>query len=136
MAAKTLNHTLLELRRLAPARHRRMQRPTEAAALLAQLISGCHTVAVEERSGGIAFRLQSAGSEGQAFALTCVLHHPPGARELTIAEQAVALLLCEGRTLAQIAQQRDVSTNKSQVRQIFRKLEVESRVALVRRMCP
>jgi len=33
---------------------------------------------------------------------------------------------------------RGVSTNtvKSQVRQIFRKLNVESRVALVRKLCP
>jgi DNA-binding NarL/FixJ family response regulator len=50
----------------------------------------------------------------------------------------VAELLCEGRTLAQIAHLRGVSINtiKSQVRQVFRKLEVDSRVALVRRLCP
>ena len=29
-----------------------------------------------------------------------------------------------------------VNTVKSQVRQIFRKLDVDSRVALVRRLCP
>jgi DNA-binding CsgD family transcriptional regulator len=57
---------------------------------------------------------------------------------LTGAELAVTELLCDGRTLAQIARLRGVSINtvKSQVRQIFRKLNVESRVALVRRLCP
>jgi DNA-binding NarL/FixJ family response regulator len=66
-----------------------------------------------------------------------VLHHA-SAPKLTGAEQAVAEQLCEGRTLAQIAHLRGVSTNtvKSQVRQIFRKLDVESRVALVRKLCP
>ena len=51
---------------------------------------------------------------------------------------SVAELLCEGHTLAQIADARGVSPNtvKSQVRQVFRKLNVDSRVALVRRMCP
>ncbi len=46
--------------------------------------------------------------------------------------------LCEGRTLAQIAGLRGVTVNtvKSQVRQIFRKLDVDTRVALVRRLCP
>jgi DNA-binding NarL/FixJ family response regulator len=50
----------------------------------------------------------------------------------------VAEQLCEGRTIAQIASHRGVSANtvKSQVRQIFRKLNVESRVALVRMLCP
>jgi len=50
----------------------------------------------------------------------------------------VAQQLCDGRTLAQIARLRGVSVNtiKSQVRQIFRKLDVETRVGLVRRLCP
>jgi len=50
----------------------------------------------------------------------------------------VAGQLCEGRTLAQIATLRGVTVNtiKSQVRQIFRKLDVDTRVALVRRLCP
>ena len=54
------------------------------------------------------------------------------------AEAAVAECLCEGRTLAQVARLRGVSVNtiKSQVRHIFRKLEVDSRVALVRRLSP
>jgi DNA-binding CsgD family transcriptional regulator len=57
---------------------------------------------------------------------------------LTPSERAVAQQLCDGRTLAQIARLRGVSVNtiKSQVRQIFRKLDVETRVGLVRRLCP
>ena len=51
-------------------------------------------------------------------------------------ERDVADGLCEGRTLAQIASLRGVTINtvKSQVRQIFRKLDVDSRVALLRRL--
>lgn len=50
----------------------------------------------------------------------------------------MAELLCEGYSLARIAHERGVSANtvKTQVRQIFRKLNVDSRVALVRRWCP
>jgi DNA-binding NarL/FixJ family response regulator len=94
-------------------------------------------VAVEERAGGVAIRLQGITETAAAFSITCVLHHPAGASELTTAEQAVAEHLCEGRTLAQIAHLRGVSANtvKSQVRQIFRKLNVYSRVALLRRLC-
>jgi DNA-binding CsgD family transcriptional regulator len=57
---------------------------------------------------------------------------------LTAVEAAVADHLCEGRTLAQIARLRGVSVNtiKSQVGQIFRKLRVDSRVALARRLGP
>jgi DNA-binding CsgD family transcriptional regulator len=98
----------------------------------------CRTVAIEERGGGSAIRLQGTTESGAAFSITCVLHHTPGALGLTTAEHEVAGYLCEGRTLAQIAQLRGVSANtvKSQVRQIFRKLNVYSRVALVRRLCP
>jgi DNA-binding NarL/FixJ family response regulator len=93
---------------------------------------------VEERVSGLAFRLQGATEVGAAFTMTCVLHLPANAKVLTAAEQAVADFLCEGRTLAQIARLRGVSPNtiKSQVRQLFRKLNVDSRVALVRRLCP
>ena len=58
--------------------------------------------------------------------------------KLSRAEDEVAQQLCEGRTLAQIATRRGVSVNtiKTQVRQIFRKLDVNSRVALVRRLHP
>ena len=38
------------------------------------------------------------------FSLTCVLHHADAGTQLTAAEHAVAEQLCEGRTLAQIAQ--------------------------------
>jgi DNA-binding NarL/FixJ family response regulator len=69
--------------------------------------------------------------------LTCVIHEEDPL-PLTSSERAVAQQLCDGRTLAQIGRLRGVSINtvKSQVRQIFRKLDVETRVALVRRLCP
>ena len=83
-------------------------------------------------------RLRGATEAGDEFELTCVVHDPRSARRLTEAERSVAELLCEGKTLAQVAHLRGVSPNtvKTQVRQIFRKLNVESRVALVRRLCP
>jgi DNA-binding NarL/FixJ family response regulator len=137
--AKNLTESLSELRRLGSARFRRA-RIVEVAPLISRLLAVAHTVAIEERVGGITFRLHSpvsVGGEGPAFRLTCVLHQED-THELTAAEQAVAEHLCEGRTLAQIAHLRGVSTNtvKSQVRQIFRKLDIESRVALARRLCP
>jgi len=109
----------------------------EAVQLIARLLSTCKTVHIEERAGGIAFRMQGA-TERDEFSITCLLHHAGAAPTLTTAEQAVAEQLCEGRTLAQIARMRGVSTNtvKSQVRQIFRKLNVDSRVSLVRNLCP
>jgi DNA-binding CsgD family transcriptional regulator len=68
----------------------------------------------------------------------CILHRPADDGVLTAAEKAVGDLLCEGQTLAQVARLRGVSLNtvKSQVRQIFRKLNVDSRVALVRLLSP
>jgi DNA-binding CsgD family transcriptional regulator len=50
----------------------------------------------------------------------------------------VVELLCDGRTRREIAVLRGVSVNtvKSQIRQIFRKLDVDTRVALVRHWCP
>jgi DNA-binding NarL/FixJ family response regulator len=133
--ARTVHQALSELRRAGAARLRRAK-DTEVAPLIARLLASARTIAIEERAGGIAFRLQAANG-GPEFLLTCVLHHPPRVT-LTGAEQAVTELLCEGRTLAQISHLRGVSTNtvKSQVRQIFRKLNVETRVALVRRLCP
>jgi len=109
----------------------------DAAPLIARLLGNCKTLAVEDRANGVAFRLQGT-ADSTSFAITCVLHSPAGETLLTSAEQKVAELLCEGRTLGQIAHLRGVSTNtvKSQVRQVFRKLNVESRVALVRRLCP
>jgi DNA-binding NarL/FixJ family response regulator len=138
--ARTLSQSLLELRRLGSVRYRRT-RIFEVAHLLARLLASARTVAIDQRPGGTAFRLQSvelqAGDGKPIFTFTCLLHDER-AVELTGAEQSVAGHLCEGRTLAQIAHLRGVSVNtvKSQVRQIFRKLDVESRVALVRRLCP
>jgi DNA-binding CsgD family transcriptional regulator len=105
--------------------------------MIVRLLAAGTTAHIEERAGGIAFRIEGA-TEKSDFSITCLLHHAGGARQLTIAEQAVAEQLCEGHTLAQIARLRGVSTNtvKSQVRQIFRKLNVESRVALVRKLSP
>jgi DNA-binding NarL/FixJ family response regulator len=139
-SARPLNPSLIELRRLGSARMRRA-RVVEVAHLITRLLAASRTVAIEERVGGTAFRLQSletrAGGDAPVFTLTCLLHETR-ATGLTGAEQAVADHLCDGRTLAQIAHLRGVSTNtvKSQVRQIFRKLNVESRVAMVRRLCP
>ena len=137
MAAKTLTQTLAELRACGGSRLRRSVRTPDAAPLIVRLLGACRTLAVEERAHGLVFRLQGTDSAA-AFKLTCVLHLPASATVLTAAEQAVADLLCEGRTLAQIANLRGVSPNtvKSQVRQIFRKLNVESRVALVRVLTP
>jgi DNA-binding CsgD family transcriptional regulator len=134
---KTLNQILAELRACGSTRLRRSARLPDAAPLIARLLGDCRTLAVEERTHGLAFRLQGATESAANFAMTCVLHLPATV-VLTAAEQAVAEFLCEGRTLAQIARLRGVSPNtiKSQVRQVFRKLNVDSRVALVRRMCP
>jgi DNA-binding NarL/FixJ family response regulator len=135
---KTLTQVLSELRSCGNTRLRRSARIPDAAPLIARVLGVCRTLAVEERVHGIAYRLQGTTDSGTAFTVTCVLHLPGGARVLTTAEQAVAEFLCEGRTLAQIARLRGVSPNtiKSQVRQVFRKLNVDSRVALVRKLCP
>jgi DNA-binding CsgD family transcriptional regulator len=138
MAAKTPTQILAELRSCGSTRLRRSERIADAAPLIARLIGLCKTLAVEERAHGLAFRLQGATDSAAALTITCVLHSPAGAEVLTSAERAVADFLCDGRTLAQIARLRGVSPNtvKSQVRQIFRKLNVESRVALVRLLGP
>jgi DNA-binding NarL/FixJ family response regulator len=134
-APDTLSMTLAELRRLGRARQRRA-RALEVAAPIARLIAACRTVAVEERAAGTVFRLTGETEHHIAFSITCTVHAAPSSR-LTAAESAVIELLCEGRTRAQIARVRGVSENtvKSQIRQIFRKLNVDSRVALVRRWC-
>ena len=138
MAGKTLTQILAELRSCGSARQRRSARIPDAAPLIARLVGACRTLAVEERVSGLAFRLQGNADSAAAFTISCVLHSPAGGEVLTTAEKAVADFLCEGRTLAQIARLRGVSPNtiKSQVRQIFRKLNVESRVALVRLLSP
>jgi len=134
--AKTLHQVLMELRAMGNAPFRRSARFPEAVPLIARLLGPCKTLHIENRAGGIAFRIQGV-TEKDGFSITCLLHHASAARILTTAEQAVAEQLCEGRTLAQIARLRGVSSNtiKSQVRQIFRKLDVDSRVALVRKWC-
>ena len=131
MAHRSLSEILAELRRCVPAR--RPARWVDPVVPLSRLIALCRPVAVEERHGGVVFRFEA----DDAVRLTCVLHHGSPA-PLSAAEAAVAELLCECRTLAQIARLRGVSVNtiKSQVRQVFRKLEVDSRVALVRRLAP
>ena len=137
VAAATLTHTLTELRRLVRG-SRRSARIPEVAPLIARLIGSCSTLAIERRPAGLAVRLQLPDELSGKALLTCVIHDALEISPLTPAEQAVANHLCEGRTLAQIARLRGVTVNtvKSQVRQIFRKLDVDSRVALVRRLCP
>jgi DNA-binding CsgD family transcriptional regulator len=135
--ARTLHQALTELRAMGSARLRRSPRTPEVVPLLMRLLTTCKTLGFEERAGGLALRLQGA-TEKTEFSLTCLLGHPGASTHLTTAERSVAEQLCEGRTIAQIASHRGVSANtvKSQVRQIFRKLNVESRVALVRMLCP
>jgi DNA-binding CsgD family transcriptional regulator len=137
VAAATLTHALTDLRRLVRASGRSARIP-EAAPLIARLIGNCRTLAIERRPAGIAVRLQLADQLSGEGLLTCVIHDATEISPLTQSERAVASHLCEGRTLAQIARLRGVTVNtiKSQVRQIFRKLDVDSRVALVRRLCP
>ena len=135
--AKPLHQALTELRAMGASGQRRPTRTPDAVPLIVRLLSPCKTLHIEERAGGIAFRIRGA-TEKEEFSITCLLHHRDATHELTTAEQAVTEQLCEGRTIAQIAHLRGVSTNtvKSQVRQIFRKLNVDSRVALVRSVCP
>jgi DNA-binding NarL/FixJ family response regulator len=130
--ARPIADLLAELRTLLSPRRRRTM--ADAAPLLASMLSACRVSAVEESSGRITFRFHDRSS---AVRVTCVVHHSP-TPSLTAAEAAVAKSLCEGRTIAQIASLRGVSVNtvKSQVRQLFRKLNVDSRVALVRRLGP
>jgi DNA-binding NarL/FixJ family response regulator len=133
--AKSLSMALAEVRSLGRVRQRR-PRVEDAALPIARLIAACRTVAVEERAAGLVFRLAGETEQQAGFTITCTLHAP--ASPLTTAESRVVELLCEGRTRAQIARLRGVSVNtvKSQIRQLFRKLNVDSRVALVRRCCP
>jgi DNA-binding CsgD family transcriptional regulator len=138
VGAKTLALTLAELRSYGVPRPRRATREIEAAAALSRLIAACRTVGVEARGSSIVFRLAGDTEHRSPFAIVCWLRGTHEGDSLTTAETAVAALLCDGNTLAQIARLRGVSINtvKSQVRQVFRKLNVDSRVALVRRWCP
>ena len=136
VVAATLTHTLRELRRLVRGSRRSARHP-EVAPLIARLVGSCRTLAIERRPAGSAIRLQLADEPAGECLLTCVIHDSSETPPLTRSERAVADHLCEGRTLAQIARLRGVTVNtiKSQVGQIFRKLDVNSRVALVRRLC-
>jgi len=106
--------------------------------LLTRLLQSARTVTIEPRAGGMAFRLEAGSPTGRHCVVTCLIQDAIDDPRLTPSEREVADRLCEGRTLAQIARLRGVSVNtiKSQVRQVFRKLEVDSRVALVRRLAP
>jgi len=134
--SRPFDQTLKELRRIARGSQRRPARMPEAAPLIVRLLENCRTLAIEKRANGIAIRLQADDEAGGNCLLTCVIHEAADSAPLTQSELAVAEQLCEGRTLAQIASLRGVTVNtvKSQVRQIFRKLDVDTRVALVRRL--
>ena len=134
-APKTLDSIFADIR-AAATKHRRPTRP-DPVVPLARLLGACRVTAVEDRTTGVAFRLAGETEQGDGFRLTVVLQSLDAAG-LTAAERAVADLLCDGRTRAQIARLRGVTANtiKSQVRQVFRKLNVDSRVALVRHWCP
>ena len=138
MAAKTLTQILAELRSCGSTRLRRSARVPDAAPLIARLLGPCRTLAVEERASGLAFRLQGATDSAAAFTITCVLHLAGGRRGADYRRTGggrAAVRRADARADCQL---RGVSPNtvKSQVRQIFRKLNVESRVALVRLLCP
>jgi DNA-binding CsgD family transcriptional regulator len=129
-------HLLSQLRRLARSR-RAPPRTGEAAALIGRLLAGAAVEAAAEQAGGCMFRLRITDG-GDVCLLTVHVRDASDTSDLTASERDVADRLCEGLTLAQIARLRGVTINtvKSQVRQVFRKLDVESRVALVRRLCP
>ncbi len=122
---------------MARAARRRAVRLGEAAPLIARIAASGKAIGVEERAGGVAFRLEAGDAAGSRCVLICVID-ADDRQPLTPSEREVAGHLCDGRTLAQIARLRGVSVNtvKSQVRQIFRKCDVDTRVALVRRLCP
>jgi len=133
---RPLEHALGELRRLARIARRRPARAGDAAALIAKILDGSRITSIEQLAGGLAFHLETGESAGTGCSITCVLRDAGHADLLTACEREVAAQLCDGRTRAQIARLRGVSINtvKSQVRQIFRKLDVDTRVGLVRRL--
>jgi DNA-binding NarL/FixJ family response regulator len=135
MPARSVHPLLRELRRVARGALRRPARTAETLALLGRAVSRTESLSVEERAGAVVVRMRSRHEAGPCT-LTCVVQDAQASSPLTPCEQTVAELLCEGLTLAQIARLRGVSINtiKSQVRQVFRKLDVESRVALVRKL--
>jgi DNA-binding CsgD family transcriptional regulator len=137
MPGRTLHPLLRELRRVARAAHGRAPRTDETLALLGRVMANPATLTVEECAGAVIVRILSRHADA-ACTLTCVAKDAQARSTLTPCEQAVAEHLCNGLTLAQTARLRGVSINtvKSQVRQVFRKLNVDSRVALVRRLGP
>jgi DNA-binding NarL/FixJ family response regulator len=131
VAAKNPDALFVQLRRRAS---RRRLTPAGCVVPLRRLLAACELRGIEELANGVAFRF---GAPAGGL-LTVFIHHPADAQRLTFAEAEVADVLCTGRTLAQIANLRGVSVNtvKSQVRQIFRKLGIDSRVMLARRLFP
>jgi DNA-binding CsgD family transcriptional regulator len=131
-----VSQLLAELRRLVRSR-RRPSRTSDAVALVGKLLAAASYAGAEEKAGGFVVRLRAADGHSDCL-MTCHIRDANDDSLLTASERHVAEQLCEGRTLAQIARLRGVTINtiKSQVRQIFRKLDVNSRVALVRRLCP
>src|SRR5829696_4796692 len=85
VASKTLHQALIELRALANTRQRRARNP-EAAPLIARILAACRTSCVEDRIGGLAFRLRGNTENASPFSVTCIVHHPDPARGLTTAE--------------------------------------------------
>jgi DNA-binding CsgD family transcriptional regulator len=136
VSERGVSRVLAELRRLARAR-RPPPRSADAVALIGRLLAMATLASSEAQAGDLVFRFR-AGDDASECLLTCRVRTPMEALRLTGSERDVADRLCEGKTLAQIARLRGVTINtvKSQVRQIFRKLDVDSRVALVRRLCP
>jgi DNA-binding NarL/FixJ family response regulator len=132
-AAKSEQTVFADLRRRAMRRRTPL---SERLALVRSLLDGCELQGIEERVNGFAFRF--GADDTPAPLVTVFVHRAPGDWPLTTAEADIADALCTGRTLAQIAHLRGVSINtvKSQVRQVFRKLNVASRVALARCLFP
>jgi DNA-binding CsgD family transcriptional regulator len=136
-AARTLQQSLRELRRCARGASRRPPRISELKPLIDRMLACGEAVSIEERDGAVWIRLRASDATA-GYALTCVIKDADHFARLTRCEYVVAEHLCNGLTLAQIARLRGVSINtiKSQARNVFRKLDVESRVALVRRLGP
>jgi len=137
VAGHTLHPMLRELRRLARGAQRRAPRISDTLTLLTRAMNHADALTIDEHAGGVVLRMLSR-HDSAACTVTCVVQDAQARASLTPCEQAVAEHLCAGLTLAQTARLRGVSINtvKSQVRQIFRKLDVDSRVALLRKLGP
>lgn len=135
MPARSVHPVLRELRRQARGALRRPPRIADTLTLLGRAMSHAESTTIEERSGAVVVRVLARHAT-TSCTLTCVVQDAQACPPLTACEQAVAEHVCDGLTLAQIARLRGVSINtiKSQVRQVFRKFDVESRVALVRKL--